>query len=111
MAHFTEQVLVIVAFSSKKLPIYTKKNEQDEISGDKFYPKELIKVLQQWIRLQQTWFPLHLCNICETILSVLKKTFLPEPLNLGRQWNVTISEMFYQSENQNNTEEKFVLFD
>ena len=46
---FTEEV---VAISSKKPPKYTIKDEQDEIIRGTFYQKELIKVIQQWNRLQ-----------------------------------------------------------
>ena len=49
---FTKEVFEIVANSSKKPPTYTKKDEQDEIIRGKYYQKELIKVNQQWNRLQ-----------------------------------------------------------
>ena len=42
---FTKKVFEIVALSSKKLPTYTIKDEQDEIIRGKFYRKELIKVI------------------------------------------------------------------
>ena len=42
---FTEKVFEIVAFSSKKPPTYTVKDEQDETIRGKFYQKELIKVI------------------------------------------------------------------
>ena len=42
---FTQEVFEIVAISSRKLPTYTIKNEQDEIIRDKFYQKEMIKVV------------------------------------------------------------------
>ena len=40
-----KMVFEIVAFSSKKPPTYTIKDEQDEIIRGKFYQKELIKVI------------------------------------------------------------------
>ena len=49
---FTSKVFEIVAIATKKPPTYTIKDEQDEIIQGKFYQKELIKVSQQWIRLQ-----------------------------------------------------------
>ena len=42
---FTKEVFEIVAISSKKPPIYTIKDEQDETIRGKFYQKELIKVI------------------------------------------------------------------
>ena len=42
---FTQEVFEIVAFSSRKPPIYTKKDEQDEIIRGKFYQKDLVKVI------------------------------------------------------------------
>ena len=42
---FKEEVLEIVANSSRKPPTYTMKDEEDEIIRAKFYQKELIKVI------------------------------------------------------------------
>ena len=42
---FTQKVFKIVAISSKKLPTYTIKDEQDEIIRRQFYQKELNKVI------------------------------------------------------------------
>ena len=42
---FTKEVFKIVAVSSKKPPIYTIKDEQDEIIRGKHYRKKLIKVI------------------------------------------------------------------
>ena len=42
---FKKEVFEIVAFSSRKPPKYTVKDEQDEIIRGKFYQKELVKVL------------------------------------------------------------------
>ena len=42
---FTQEVFEIVAFSSRKPPTYTKKNEQGENIRGKFYRKELIKAI------------------------------------------------------------------
>ena len=41
----TKEVFEIVAISSRKLPTYTIKDEQDEIIRGNFYQKELIKVI------------------------------------------------------------------
>ena len=49
---FTKEVFETVAFSSRKHPTYTIKDEQDEIIRGKFYQKELIRVIQQWTSLQ-----------------------------------------------------------
>ena len=42
---FTEEVFEIVAISSKKPPIYTIKDEQDETIRGKFHQKEFIRVI------------------------------------------------------------------
>ena len=42
---FTREVFVIVAIATRKPPIYTFKDEQDEIIQGKVYQKELIKVI------------------------------------------------------------------
>ena len=42
---FTKKVFEIVAISSRKLPTYTIKDEQDEIIRGTIYQKELIKVI------------------------------------------------------------------
>ena len=42
---FTKKVFEIVVISSKSPPIYTIKDEQDEIIRGKFYQKELITVI------------------------------------------------------------------
>ena len=42
---FTQKVFEIVAIFSGKPPTYTIKDEQDEIIRDKFYQKELVKVI------------------------------------------------------------------
>ena len=42
---FTQEVFEIYAISSKKLPKYTKKGEQDETIRGKFYEKEMVKVI------------------------------------------------------------------
>ena len=49
---FTREVFEVVAIATRKPPTYTIKDEQDEIIKGKFYPKELINVIQQWIRLE-----------------------------------------------------------
>ena len=49
---FTQQVFENVALSYRQPPTYTIKDEQHEIVHGRFYQKELIKVFQQWNRLQ-----------------------------------------------------------
>ena len=49
---FTRKVFGIVAIATRKPPTYTVKDEQDEIIPGKFYQKELIEVISQWIHLQ-----------------------------------------------------------
>ena len=49
---FTREVFDFVAIATRKPPTYTIKDEKDDIVQGKFYQKELIKVLQDWIRLQ-----------------------------------------------------------
>ena len=49
---FTREVFEVAANATKKPPTYTIKDEQSEVIQGKFYRKELIKVIQQWIRLQ-----------------------------------------------------------
>ena len=64
---FTQEVFEIVAISSRKPPTYTIKDEQDEIIRGKFYQKELVRVIQQWNRLQKSWFQMHLHSYLQTI--------------------------------------------
>ena len=49
---FTREIFDIVAIATRKPPTYTIKDEQDEIIEGKFYQKELIKVIYQWIHSQ-----------------------------------------------------------
>ena len=49
---FTRKVFEIVAIVARKPATYTIKDEQGEVIQGKFYQKELIKVIQQWIQLQ-----------------------------------------------------------
>ena len=72
---FTREVFDIVAIATRKPPLYTIKDEESEIIQGKFHQKELIKVLQQWIRLRQSWF-LTLLEMCfHTMHSVLLQIF------------------------------------
>ena len=48
---FTREVFGTVANATKKPPTYTIEDEQDEIIQCKFYQKQLIKIIYQWIRL------------------------------------------------------------
>ena len=48
---FTREVFESVAIATKKPPTYTIKDEQGEVIQGKFYQKELITVIEQWIRL------------------------------------------------------------
>ena len=49
---FTREVFELVTIATRKPPTYTIKDERCEVIKGKFYPIELIKVIQQWIRLQ-----------------------------------------------------------
>ena len=49
---FTQEVLEIVAILSRKPPTWTMNDGQDEIIGGKFYQKEWIRVIEQWICFQ-----------------------------------------------------------
>ena len=42
---FTREVFEIVAIATRKPPTYTNKDEQGEVIQNKFYQKELIKVI------------------------------------------------------------------
>ena len=53
---FTKEVFENIAISSGKPPTYTLKNEQDENIRDKFYQKELIEIISNWNRLQESVF-------------------------------------------------------
>ena len=48
----TREFFEVVAIATRKRPIYTIKDEHDEIIPGKFYQKELIKFIEQWICLQ-----------------------------------------------------------
>ena len=72
---FIREVFEIVAIATKKSPTYTIKDEQDEIVQGKFFQKELIKVIQQWIRLHKSWFLTLLENCFQTLKSVLLQIF------------------------------------
>ena len=47
----TGEVFEIVAIATRKPPTSTIKDGQSEVIQGKFYQKELIKVIYQWIRL------------------------------------------------------------
>ena len=49
---FTDEVFQIVAIASRKPPTYTIMVEQNLIIRGKFYEKELMLVIWEWIRLQ-----------------------------------------------------------
>ena len=49
---FTREVFEIVAIATRKPPTSTIGDEQHEIIQGKFYQKEMIKLILQWIRLQ-----------------------------------------------------------
>ena len=71
----TQKVFELDAISSRKPPTYTIKDEKDEFIRGKFYQKKLVKVIQQWGRLQQSWFQIHLHNYSQTIHLALLQTF------------------------------------
>ena len=50
--NFTREVPEIVAFSSRKLPTYTIRYEQDEVICRKINQKVLIKTIPKWKRFQ-----------------------------------------------------------
>ena len=82
---FTREVFEFIAIATVKPPTYTIKDEQGEVIQDKFYHKELIKVILQRIHLQKSWLPTLLENCFQTIHSVLSQIFLAEQLNLEGQ--------------------------
>ena len=72
---FTREVFEIVAIATKKPRTYTIKDEQDEIIQAKFYQKELIRVIEQWFRLQESWFLTFPDKCFQTIHSVRVQSF------------------------------------
>ena len=92
---FTRRVFEFVAIATLIPPTYKIKDEQCEIILGKFYQKELIQNIQQWIRLQQCWFLTLLENCFQTTHSVPFKNFSPEQVNLDGLWEVAISEISY----------------
>ena len=69
---------------------------------EKFYEKELIRIIWKWIHLQSSWFPSTLSSVTN---------FSPEQVTLDAQWEVAISEISYPSMYQNVTEGKFMFYD
>ena len=72
---FTGELFEIVAIATLKPPTYTMKDEEGEVIQGKFYQKELIEVMYQWIHLQWSWFLTPLDNCFQTIHSALLQTF------------------------------------
>ena len=72
---FTREVSEIVANATRKPPSFTIKDKHGENIEGKFYQKELIKVNQQWTRLQWSWFPTRLEHFFQTIHPVFFQTF------------------------------------
>ena len=106
---FIKEVYEIVAISSRKLPTYTIKDEQDEIIRGKFYQKKLVKVF-----FTMKSFTIELVSNAsaqlfpDNTLSFFTNV-LPEQLNLDGQWEVAISEISYPSMYRNVTERKFMF--
>ena len=49
---FTEEIFEIVALAGRKPPTYTIKDNQNLVIRGKFYEKEMIKVIREWIPSQ-----------------------------------------------------------
>ena len=49
---FALEILQIVATATRGPPIYTIKDNQEDIIRATFYQKELITVIEQWTRVQ-----------------------------------------------------------
>ena len=50
--HFTEELFEIVALACRKPPTYTTKDNQNLVTRGKFYEKEIIRVICEWIPSQ-----------------------------------------------------------
>ena len=70
----TQEFFEIVAIATKKPATYTIKDEQEKVIREKFYEKELIRVIWVWIHLQLSSFPAHLHSSFQTTLSVHLQT-------------------------------------
>ena len=95
---FTQEVFEIVALFSRKPPIYTIKDKQDEFIHGKFHQKESTKVSH----LTMESFTIELVFIASVQLFPdntinYYTNFLPEQLNLKSQWEFAISGKFYPS--------------
>ena len=67
-------VFEIVAISQRNLPAYTIKDEQDEVIRGNFHKKNWSKSFSNGIVSNRS-FRMHLCNIFQTMHSVLLQTF------------------------------------
>ena len=65
-----QQNFEIVAIATKKAPTCKIKVKQDEVLRGKFYEKEKIRVISVCFRVQQSWFPTHLCSSFQTLSSI-----------------------------------------
>ena len=74
-AQLTKEVFEVVAISSRKPATYTIKDEQAENIRGNFYQKELMKIISQGKRLQNSRFQMHLCNHFQTLHWDLLQTF------------------------------------
>ena len=73
-SQFTQVVFGIVAISSRKPPIFTKKDERDEIICGIFYQQLLIKIVQKWIGLLYSWFLMQLHSFFRCVNSATLRT-------------------------------------
>ena len=74
---FTEEVFEIVAHASRKPPKYTVKDNQNLLIRGKFYEKEMIRVIWEWIISQWCWSQTHPLKCFWIILWVFSRTSLP----------------------------------
>ena len=95
----------IIAYSSRKPPTYTLKDEQDDIIYGKFYQEDFD---QSQLAIELV-FSASAQLLPDNTLS-FSTDFLPEHLNLESQCEVAIFELSYPSIYQNVTEE-FKFFD
>ena len=107
---FMQEIFEIIAYSSRKPPTYTLKDEQDEIKYGKFYQEDFD---QSQLAMDsftiELFFGASAQLLPDNTLSS-STDFLPEHLNLEGQCEVAISEISYPSMYQNVTEE-FKFFD
>ena len=82
---FTQEVFEIIAYSSRKPPADTVKDEQDEVIRGKVYQKELIKAIQHCKRLRWSWFSNASAQLFSDNTLSSFTNLLPEQQNLEGQ--------------------------